>query len=103
MQILSFQRVDLREYLPNLLTVFERLEYHQSYRPKRKKTDILKKTAFMRNIDYARLRYCSLINLLKNEITSTSFCLTKDGFLRNPSRMNVYLKCQSVTNASGRF
>ena len=57
----------------------------------------------MRNIDYARLRYCSLINLLKNEITSTSFCLTKDGFLRNPSRMNVYLKCQSVTNASGRF
>ena len=57
----------------------------------------------MRNIDCSRLGYCSLINLLKNEITSTSFCLTKDGFLRNPSGMNVHLKYQSVTNASARF
>ena len=36
----------------------------------------------MRNIDYARLRDNSLTNLLKYETTSTSFYLTKDGFLR---------------------
>ena len=50
---------------------------------KKEKNDILKETAaFMRNIDYARLRDYSLATLLKHEITSTSFYLTKGGFLR---------------------
>ena len=36
----------------------------------------------MRNIVYARPRDYNLTNLLKYEITRTSFYLTKDGFLR---------------------
>ena len=50
---------------------------------KTKKNNILKETAaFMRNIHYARLRDYSIANLLKYEITSTSFYFTKDGVLR---------------------
>ena len=35
----------------------------------------------MRNIDYARVPDHIIVNLLKYEITSTSFYLTKDDFL----------------------
>ena len=49
---------------------------------KKKKSEILKETtAFMRNIDYARLRNYSTASTLKYEIISTSFYLTKDDFL----------------------
>ena len=49
---------------------------------KKKKSEILKETtAFMQNIDYARLRDYSTATNLKYEIISTSFYLTKDGFL----------------------
>ena len=49
---------------------------------KTNKKDTLKETtAFMRNIDYARLRDYNIANTLKYEITSTSFYLIKDSFL----------------------
>ena len=64
----SFEKVDLRKNLYNFLTVFQRLEYHQRHRPKRKKNDILKeRTAFIRNIDYAGLCDYSIANLLKHK------------------------------------
>ena len=55
-----------------------------------KKNDILKETtSFIRNIDYARRRDYSLTNLLKYEITSTSFYLTKDGFFRKHKKTEL--------------
>ena len=62
----------------------------------------------MGNIDCTRLCDYSLINVLKYEITSTSFYLTKDGFLHKHKKLelanvikepfkNVYLKCDCVT------
>ena len=87
--MLSFKKVELRKNLYNFLTLFQRLEYHQSYRQKRKQRHIKRTTAFMRNIDYARLCDYSLANLLKCEITGTSFYLTKCGFLRKHKKSEL--------------
>ena len=71
----------------------------------------------MRNIGCARLCDYSLTNVLKYEITSTSFYLTKDGFLhkhKKPELANVikelFKKCLSKVpmcnkkcNGSGRY
>ena len=43
----------------------------------------------MRNIDYARLCDYSLANLLKCEITGTSFYLTKCGFLHKHKKSEL--------------
>ena len=43
----------------------------------------------MRNIDYARLRNYNIANLLKYEMTSTFFYLTKDDFLRKPTKSEL--------------
>ena len=86
--MLSFKKVELRKNLYNFLTLFQRLEYHQSYRPKRKR-HIKRTTAFMQNIDYARLCDYSLANLLKCEITGTSFYLTKYGFLHKHKKSEL--------------
>ena len=86
--MLSFKKVELRKNLYNFLTLFQRLEYHQSYRPKRKR-HIKRTTAFMQNIDYARLCDYSLANLLKCEITGTSFYLTKCSFLHKHKKSEL--------------
>ena len=47
-----------------------------------KPPDVNKETIhFLRMIDYSRLRNLDINDLLKHEIISTSFCLTKDGEL----------------------
>ena len=54
------------------------------------KYDIKKKTvAFIRNIDYARLRNYDIKILLQYELTSTSFHLTKDSYLRKPQKYEL--------------
>ena len=59
-----FEKVDMRKNLCNFLTIFQRLEYQQRYRPKRKKSNILKETtALMRNIHSARFRDYSVATL----------------------------------------
>ena len=65
------------------------IEYHQSYLPKRKNIYIKRNNSLMRNIDYARIRDYSISNLLKYEITSASFCLTKGGFLRKHKKSKL--------------
>ena len=80
--MLSFEKVDLRQILWNLLTVFQGSIPTKLLTKKQKYNDILKETtAFIGNIDYARLRDYRIANFIKYEITSTSFYLTKDGFL----------------------
>jgi len=52
------------------------------------KVDLSKETiAFMRNIDYARLRKFSIKTLMQFELTSTSFYLVKDGYPRKPDKL----------------
>ena len=85
---------------------------------KKKNNDISKETTiFMRNIGCARLCDYSLTNVLKYEITSTSFYLTKDGFLhkhKKPELANVIKElfkkclpkvpmCNKKCNGSGRY
>ena len=54
------------------------------------KYDIKKETvAFIRNIDYARLRNYDIKILLQYELTSTSFYLTKDSYLRKPQKYEL--------------
>ena len=54
------------------------------------KYDIKKETvAFIRNIDYARLRNNDIKILLQYELTSTSFYLTKDSYLRKPQKYEL--------------
>ena len=56
------------------------------YRP----PDVKKETVmFMRNIDLARLRGYSISTLLQYEITSTSFFLTKDSYLRKSPKSEL--------------
>ena len=52
--------------------------------------DLEKETvSFLRYIDYARLRQYEIRQLLQFEITSTSFLLTKDGFLRKSQKSEL--------------
>ena len=54
----------------------QKLEYQQCYGPK--KIEVLEETMdFIRNIDYARFHDYSIANILKYEIRSSSFYLTK--------------------------
>ena len=54
------------------------------------KLDIKKETvSFMRYIDYARLRNYDIKNLLQYELTTTSFSLTKEGYLRKPQKSDL--------------
>ena len=43
----------------------------------------------MRYIDYARLRNYDIKNLLQYELTTTSFSLTKEGYLRKPQKSDL--------------
>ena len=80
--MLSFEKADLRKNLCNFLTVFQRLEYQQRYRPKIKNDILKERTGFNRDMDYAKLHDHSIANISKYETTNTSFYLTKDDFLR---------------------
>ena len=51
------------------------------------KLDLKKETvSFMRMIDFARTRNFDIKDLLEYELSSTSFFLSKDGFLRKPQK-----------------
>ena len=64
-----------------------RLENIATRRPK---YDIKKETvASIRNIDYARLRNYDIKILIQYELTSTSFYLTKDSYLRMPQKYEL--------------
>ena len=63
------------------------------------KLDVKKETvAFMRNVDYARLRGFNIRNLLQYELATTSFFLTKDGFLRNPQKAELVTETKKLFN-----
>ena len=79
----KFRKGRLEEKSVQLFDSISKTRTQSKLSTKKEKNDILKEiTAFMRNIDYARLRDYSLTNLLKYEITSTSFYLTKGSFVR---------------------
>ena len=55
-----------------------------------KKIDVKKETIMaVCNIDYARLRNCSVCDLLCCQLTSTSFLLTQDGYLRKSPKSEL--------------
>ena len=55
-----------------------------------KPPDVNKETIqFLRMIDYSRLQSLDIADLLKHEIVSTSFCLTKDGELRKSPKSEL--------------
>ena len=43
----------------------------------------------MRMIDFARTRNFDITDLLEYELSSTSFFLSKDGFLRKPQKSDL--------------
>ena len=44
---------------------------------------------FLRTVDYARVRGFDLRSMLKSEISTTSFYLTKDGYIRKPNKAEL--------------
>ena len=62
------------------MTAFQKLTLQQFYRPKT--GEVLKETpAFIRTINYARFRDYNIASILKYEIKSSSFYLTKGIYL----------------------
>ena len=44
---------------------------------------------FLPTVDYARVRGFDLRSMLKSEISTTSFYLTKDGYIRKPNKAEL--------------
>ena len=62
----------------------------QKSAPMTPKVDLKKESvAFMRNVDYCRVRSYNIRTLLRYELTSTSFFLVKDGFPRKPDKADL--------------
>ena len=47
---------------------------------------------FLQTVDYARVRGFDLRSMLKSEISTTSFYLTKDGYICKPNKLSTELK-----------
>ena len=63
-----------------------------------KKADVKKETiSAIRNIDYSRERNYSISDLLCYELTSTSFFLTQDGFLRKSPKSELAREIEKKT------
>ena len=68
------------QFLLNWLDTIPKTRRSKKSKEKDAKLDVKKETvAFMRNVDYVRLRGFNIRNL-QYELTSTSFFLTKDSF-----------------------
>ena len=86
----EFRKTRLEEKTAQIFDNIPKTRISTKLSTKKNKSDIIKETAnFMRNINYARLRYYNIANLLKYGMTSTSFYLTKDDFLRKPTKSEL--------------
>ena len=86
----EFRKTRLEEKTAQIFGNIPKTRISTKLSTKKNKSDIIKETAnFTRNIDYARLRNYNIANLLKYEMTSTFFYLTKDDFLRKPTKSEL--------------
>ena len=59
-------------------------------KPKQTTQDLNRKNVkFLQTVDYARVRGFDLRSMLKSEISTTSFYLTKDGYIRKPNKAEL--------------
>lgn len=89
----SYEKFVVERMDEKSVKLFEKIPKSQSGKKKskvRKAIDVRKETVnFVRTIDYARLRQLDVSDLLKYEITPTSFYLTKDGELRKSPKSEL--------------
>ena len=76
--------------LLKLFDIIPRTRKVKKVKPKQTKQDLDRETVkFLRTVDYARVRGFDLQSMLKSEISTTSFYLTKDGYIRKPNKAEL--------------